>query len=87
MKRKKSGYYTVLSLGILLAVGAVLTLLPISYAYKECLLGYGAHCTLTPVSTILCAIAAVITFVVGSRMLTEPADVHPDPGTGRGDAP
>ena len=72
MKRKKKpGYYTLLALTILFALGAVLTIMPISYAYRECMLGYKAHCTLTPISTILCVISAVITFVVGQRLFTE----------------
>jgi hypothetical protein len=72
MKRKKKpGYYTLLTLTILLALGAVLTVVPISYAYRECMLGYKAHCTLTPISTILCVISAVITFVAGQRWFTE----------------
>ena len=72
MKRKKKpGYYTLLALTILLALGALLTIMPISYAYRECMLGYKAHCTLTPISTILCVIIAVITYVVGQRLFTE----------------
>ena len=72
MKRnKKPGYYTLLALTILLALGAVLTIMPIPYAYKECMLGYKAHCTLTPVSTILCIVFAAITYVVGQRFFTE----------------
>jgi hypothetical protein len=70
-RRKKPGYYTLLALTILLALGAVLTMMPISYAYRECMLGYKAHCTLTPISTILCVILAVITFAVGQRLFTE----------------
>ena len=72
MKRKKKpGYYTLLALTILFALGAMLTIMPISYAYRECMLGYKAHCTLTPISTILCVIIAVITYVVGQRLFTE----------------
>jgi hypothetical protein len=72
MKRKKKpGYYTLLALAILMVLGAVLTIMPMSYAYKECMLGYKAHCTLTPVSTILCIISATITYVVGQRSFTE----------------
>ena len=70
-KKKKPGYYTLLSLAILFVLGAVLTIMPISYAYRECMLGYKAHCTLTPVSTILCVIFAVVAFVVGQRSFTE----------------
>lgn len=72
MKRKKKpGYYTLLALTVLLALGAVLTIIPVSYAYTECMLGYKAHCTLTPISTILCIVAAVLTYVVGQRLCTE----------------
>lgn len=72
MKRKKKpGYYTLLALAVLLALGAVLTIIPVSYAYTECMLGYKAHCTLTPISTILCIVAAVLTYVVGQRLCTE----------------
>ena len=72
MKRKKKpGYYTLLALAILMVLGAVLTIMPISYAYKECMLGYKAHCTLTPISTIACVIIAVITYVVMNRLFTE----------------
>ncbi len=74
MKRKKKpGYYTLLSLTILLAFGAVLTIMPVSYAYRECMLGYKAHCTITPVSTILCIVGAAITYVMGQRSFTETA--------------
>ena len=72
MKRKKKpGYYTLLALAILMVLGAVLTIMPVSYAYKECMLGYKAHCTLTPISTILCVIAAVITYMVTQSLFTE----------------
>jgi hypothetical protein len=70
-RRKKPGYYTLLVLAILLALGAVLTAVPISYAYRECMLGYRAHCTFTPVSTIACAILAAIICVVRVRFFTE----------------
>ena len=56
---------------ILMVLGAMLTIIPISYAYKECMLGYKAHCTLTPISTILCLIVAAITYVVMNRLFIE----------------
>jgi hypothetical protein len=72
MKRKKKpGYYTLLSLVILMVLGAVLTIMPMSYAYKECILGYNAHCTLTPISTIVCVTVAAISYVVMNRLFTE----------------
>jgi hypothetical protein len=72
MKRKrKPGYYTLLAAAILFVLGAVLTMVPMSYAYKACLLGYKAHCTLTPISTILCAAVAVIASALSYRYFTE----------------
>jgi hypothetical protein len=72
MKRKKKpGYYTLLSLVILMVLGAVLTIMPASYAYRECMLGYKAHCTLTPISTVACVIMATITHVVMNELFTE----------------
>jgi hypothetical protein len=72
MKRKKKpGYYTLLATAILFLLGAVLTVMPMSYAYKECLLGYKAHCTLAPISTTMCAGISGIIFVLTNRYLTE----------------
>jgi hypothetical protein len=72
MKRKKKpGYYTLLATAVILVLGAVLTILPMSYAYRACLLGYKAHCTTTPISTILCAVAGAITFALTNRFFTE----------------
>jgi hypothetical protein len=56
---------------ILTVLGAMLTIMPVSYAYKECMLGYKAHCTLTPISTNACVIIATITYVVMNRLFTE----------------
>lgn len=70
-KKRKPGYYTVMTLAFLFALGTVLTVLPLSYTYKECLLGYKAHCTFTPVSTVMCLIGAAVTFYVGRSEFTE----------------
>jgi hypothetical protein len=72
-KKKKPGYYTMLTLAILFVLGAVLTILPVSYAYKDCLLGYKAHCTFTPISTVACIIIAVLIYMVMNRNFTEAA--------------
>lgn len=48
---------------------AVLTAMPSEKASKLCLLGYKAHCTFTPISTIICIIAALITIYVAARIL------------------
>jgi hypothetical protein len=72
MKRKKKpGYFTLLSSTVLFVLGAVLTMMPVSYSYRECMLGYKAHCTLTPVSTVSCLAVAAITWVVARTYFTE----------------
>ena len=72
MKRKtRPGYYTLLALAILMVLGAVLTIMPVSWSYKECMLGYKAHCTLAPVSTILCIVIAAIIYVVMNKSFAE----------------
>lgn len=40
-------------------VSTVITIIPDSSASKACMLGYKAHCSFTPVSTIILAIMAV----------------------------
>jgi len=44
----------------------IVTLIP-AEASKPCLLGYEAHCSFTPISTIICWIVAAIFYVVGKR--------------------
>ena len=53
-KVRKPGYGWLLALTIILTLAALGTLLPQASASKECMLGYAAHCTFTPVSTIIC---------------------------------
>ncbi|MGJ8455699.1 hypothetical protein ACSFC1_10375 [Pseudothermotoga sp. U03pept] len=45
----------------------VWTLLPIPGASKPCLIGYYAHCTFTPISTVMCFVAAAIVYWRGRR--------------------
>ena len=42
------------------AVAAVITVIPDSSASKECKLGYKAHCSFTPISTIILIIMAIV---------------------------
>jgi hypothetical protein len=54
---------------LLVAVFAVLgiwTLVP-APASKPCLLGYYAHCSFTPVSTLICWVIAGILYWLGKR--------------------
>ncbi len=54
---------------IIWAIAAIKTVIPNSNASKACLLGYKAACSFTPISTAICIIGAVITFVVAKRMM------------------
>jgi hypothetical protein len=48
---------------------AVRTAMPSEKASKLCLLGYKAHCSFTPISTIICIIAALITIYPALKVL------------------
>lgn len=50
---KKLVYNLLLIATIVFFIGAVLSVIPMSSAPKECLVGYKAYCTFTPISTIL----------------------------------
>lgn len=58
MKQRKKGYGLLMGLTILLTLATISTLIPESGASKSCMLGYKAHCTFTPISTVICAILA-----------------------------
>jgi len=46
---------------VLIVLGAI-TLFPAAGASKPCMLGYYAHCTFTPISTVLCWAGAVVMY-------------------------
>jgi hypothetical protein len=69
--RKKKGYIAMLIITIFFTLMAVSTMIPISFASKECLLGYKAHCTFTPVSTAICLLLAGLACVIRSRLFIE----------------
>ena len=71
MKVKKKGYGFLLGLTILLTVSAALTLIPHSGATKDCLLGYQAVCSFTPVSTLILLAGTALICVVRKRKFTE----------------
>ncbi|MCD6095428.1 MAG: hypothetical protein J7J99_02540, partial [Thermoprotei archaeon] len=49
---------------------SILTLIP-APASKPCLLGYYAHCSFTPISTIICLIIAGILYWTGKRTVSK----------------
>lgn len=67
MKIRKKGYWVLFSLTVFFTLLAILTLMPETGASKTCLLGYKAHCTFTPISTIICLIPAGITCFIRKR--------------------
>jgi hypothetical protein len=51
------------------AISAIKTVIPNADASKACLIGYKATCSFTPVSTAICIIGVVVTFVVAKRLM------------------
>jgi hypothetical protein len=50
-------------------ISAIKTVIPNADASKACLIGYKATCSFTPISTAICLIGAVISFVVAKRLM------------------
>ena len=45
-------------------LAGISTVIPVD-ASKDCFLGYEAHCTFTPVSTIICIVGAIAVMFIG----------------------
>jgi hypothetical protein len=79
MGKRNRGYIIAAALGVL-GGGAVVALatkaipissvLPILPAGKDCMLGYRAHCSFTPVSTLISIVAAAVFCAIRKRKLT-----------------
>lgn len=67
MKIRKKGYRVLLVLTILFTVCALSTVLPSERVNEVSMLGYKAHCSFTPVSTILCIGFAGLTCFIRKR--------------------
>jgi hypothetical protein len=67
MKIRKKGYWALFILTLFFTLMAVSTIMPSYGASKECMIGYKAHCTFTPISTLLCVIPAGITCFIRKR--------------------
>ncbi len=50
-------------------IAAIKTVIPNANASKACIIGYKATCSFTPVSTVICIIGAVVTFIVAKRLM------------------
>ena len=49
---------------VIAALAGISTVIPMD-ASKDCYLGYEAHCTFTPISTIICIVAAIALMFIG----------------------
>ena len=67
MKVRRKGYWWLFVLTIVFTLGTLSTLIPTEGVSKVCLLGYKAHCSFTPISTIICAVLAGLTCFVRRR--------------------
>lgn len=65
--RKSPAYRALLALSALCAAAALLSLVPNPAASWPNILGYSSLCTFTPVSTLICALAAAIACAVRAR--------------------
>ncbi len=74
MKEKKKGYVPLRILTIFFALAAIGTLLPIMPASKDCMLGYRAHCSFTPISTLICIVGAGVVCIIRKRKFTVSSD-------------
>jgi len=58
MKKRKKGYKILIVLTIIFTISALSTIIPYEHANKLSMLGYKAHCSFTPISTIICIVLA-----------------------------
>ncbi|MCD4733456.1 hypothetical protein K8R78_04380 [bacterium] len=70
MKVRKRGYAVFLVLTIIFTLCAIWTLIPSEGASRACGLGYKAHCTITPYSTLICLALAALTCKLRKRFFT-----------------
>lgn len=54
---------------VILSLAAVKTAIPNEEASKQCLLGYKAACSFTPISTLILAVAAIGTFFISRNVI------------------
>ena len=67
MKIRKKGYWLLFILTIVFTVAALSTVMTSERASKLCLIGYNAHCTFTPISTLICIIPAGLVCFIRKR--------------------
>ena len=70
MKIRKRGYWVLFILTVLFTLLAVSTILPDVSASKVSRLGYKAHCTYSPISTVICLSLSAITCTIRKHIFT-----------------
>ena len=73
MKKRKRHYWVFLVTTVLFTLAAASTLIPSPAAGRACFFGYYAHCSFTPISTVLCLLGSAVSCIVRRRVFTEPA--------------
>jgi hypothetical protein len=68
---KNMGYGVLLILTILFTLAAISTLIPQSAASKDSMLDYKAHCSFTPISTVICLGVAGFLCRLRNKMFSE----------------
>ena len=71
MKKRKKGYGLFLIITILLTLAAISTLLPQASVTKQSILGYKAHCSFAPISTVICILLTGLFCRIRKRKFTE----------------
>ena len=71
MKQREKGYGLWFIMTMVFFLAAVSTLIPQASASKPCILGYHAHCSFTPVGTIICIVVAGLACVFRKKKYTE----------------
>lgn len=71
MKTKKKGYGLMMALTVILSLSTISTLIPQASASKACYLGYFAHCTFTPISTVILILIVGLVCVIRKKKFTE----------------
>lgn len=70
MRQKKKGYGLWLIITIIFSLATLSSLVPQASASKACYLGYYAHCTFTPISTVICLLIAGFACVIRKKKYT-----------------
>jgi len=72
MKIKKQPWYGILlAFTIVMTLSALVTLIPSDEASKICFLGYKAHCTFTPWSTLISLALVMISCKIRAKIFVQ----------------